>query len=104
MRSVDLGKIEFPEGAEHLLLNRWGAPWKQQIDLIGVEARVQGNLLEAQNLTNFADLKNQALLLNARAGVAEAELEAQAIVIQARAKAQARILEGQSEGEARAAG
>lgn len=125
IRSVDIGKIVFPEEARDLLLHRWGAPWKQQIDLIGVETRVQGGLLEAQKEVEVTDFRSQAFMINTRAEarkrlmeaqgrmeIAElegrvelttAELKAQKIVIEARAKAQAKILEGQGEAEARAA-
>jgi regulator of protease activity HflC (stomatin/prohibitin superfamily) len=74
VRGVDIGKIEFPEGAEQLLLKRWGAPWQQEIHKVASES-----------------------------GIINAELEAQALVILARARAQVMILEGQGEGEARAA-
>jgi regulator of protease activity HflC (stomatin/prohibitin superfamily) len=96
VRAVDIGKIEFPKEAKDLLVSRWGAPWTQQIDLIGAETTVQSGLLEAQGELDIAEL-------GARARVTRVELLAQAIVIRARAKAQARILEGQGEGEARAA-
>jgi regulator of protease activity HflC (stomatin/prohibitin superfamily) len=125
VRGVDILKIEFHKDAEHLLLNRWGAPWRQEIDLIGVETKVHGGLLEAQKDVEITDFRTQALIMLARAeiqkrqlesqgrvdiaeleGRAElttAELKAQKIVIEARAKAQAKILEGQGEAEARAA-
>lgn len=125
VRSVDIGKIEFPKWGEEILLNRWGAPWRQQIDLIGVETRVQGGLLEAQKEVEVTDFRSRAFMINTRAEaqkrlmeaqgrieIAElegrvelttAELKAQKIVIEARAKAQAKILEGQGEAEARAA-
>ncbi|MFN8458976.1 MAG: hypothetical protein U0401_30715 [Anaerolineae bacterium] len=125
VRGVDIVKIEFSKDAEHLLFNHWGAPWRQEIDLIGVETKVHGGLLEAQKDVEITDFKTQALIMLARAEVQKrqleaqgrvdvaelegrvdltiAELEAQRIVIEARAKAQAKILEGQGEAEARAA-
>jgi hypothetical protein len=125
VRGVDIGKIIFPPEARDLLLHHWGAPWQQQIDLIGVETRVQGGLLEAQKDVEVTDFRSQAFMINIRAEaqkrlmeaqgrmeIAElegrvelttAELKAQKIVIEARAKAQAKILEGQGEAEARAA-
>lgn len=74
VRGMDIGKIEFPRGAEQLLLEYWKEPWEQDMFRVSFEGRVK-----------------------------RAELEAKEIVIQARANAQARILEGQGEGEARAA-
>jgi regulator of protease activity HflC (stomatin/prohibitin superfamily) len=100
VRAVDIGRIEFPEGAEKLLLNRWGAPWEQQIHLIATEAKAQGELqlrmLEAQG-------KLEATRLEAQGELEIADLKAQAILINARAEAQRQVLEGRSRAEARAA-
>lgn len=74
VRGVDIGKVEFPEGAENLLLDRWKTPWQQEIMNLGAEGRVT-----------------------------RADFGAKAIVIRARARAQLKILQGQGEGEARAA-
>lgn len=96
VRSVDIGRIEFPVGAEQLLLNRWGAPWQQQIELIGAETGLQTKVLGAQG-------DQQARMLEAQGELDVASLNAQAIVIHARAEAQRRIMEGRSHAEAKAA-
>ncbi|GIK41369.1 MAG: hypothetical protein BroJett011_52020 [Chloroflexota bacterium] len=96
VRGFDIVKIEFPKWAEDMLLNRWGAPWKQQIDLIGVETSLQAKVLGAQG-------DQKARLLEAQGELDVADLAAQAILIKARAEAQQRIMEGRSEAEARAA-
>jgi regulator of protease activity HflC (stomatin/prohibitin superfamily) len=96
VRGVDIGKIEFPIGAEQLLLNRWGAPWQQQIDLIGAETDLQARVLGAQG-------DQQARMLEAQGELDAGSLNAQAIIIHARAEAQRRIMEGRSHAEARAA-
>lgn len=74
VRSIDIGKIVFPEEARNLLLEHWKEPWEQDMFRVSFEGKVK-----------------------------RAELWAQTTVIQARARAQARILKGQGEGEARAA-
>jgi regulator of protease activity HflC (stomatin/prohibitin superfamily) len=100
VRGVDIGKIEFPPEAEHLLLNRWGAPWTQQIGLIEAETKAQGEL---QTRTLEAQGELEAARLEAQGELDIAELKAQAIVINARARAQRHIIEGRSKAEARAA-
>ena len=96
VRSVDIGKIEFPPDAADVLLNRWGAPWRQQIELIGAETGLQSKILEAQG-------EQQARMLAAQGEADASSLHAQAIVIHARAEAQRRIMEGRSQAEAKAA-
>jgi hypothetical protein len=100
VRGVDIGKIEFPPEAEHLLLNRWGAPWTQQIGLIEAETKAQGEL-QARVLETQGDL--EAKMLEAHNELSIADLKAQAILINARAEAQKHIMEGRSKAEARAA-
>jgi regulator of protease activity HflC (stomatin/prohibitin superfamily) len=100
VRMVDIGKIELPEGAEQLLLNRWGAPLAQQIQLIEAEAKAQGDL-QAKLLGAQGEL--EATRLEAQGDLEIADLKAQAVLINARAEAQKRIMEGRSEAEARAA-
>jgi len=100
VRGVDIGKIEFPEGAEQVLIDRWGATWQKQIQLIEAEAKAKGEM-RARMLAARGDA--EATQLTEEGRLKTVELEAQAIVIRARARAQARILEGQGEGEARAA-
>jgi regulator of protease activity HflC (stomatin/prohibitin superfamily) len=99
VRGVDIGKIEFPPEAEHLLLNRWGAPWTQQIGLIEAEtkahSKLQAKMLEAQG-------NQEATRLEAQGELEIAELKAQAILINARAEARRLIMEGRSKAEARA--
>jgi regulator of protease activity HflC (stomatin/prohibitin superfamily) len=96
VRGIDIVKIEFPDGAERVLIDRWGAPWRQQIDLIGVETSLQAKVLGAQG-------NQQARMLEAQGELDAASLNAQAIIIHARAEAQRRIMEGRSQAEARAA-
>lgn len=107
IRGVDIGKIVYPEEAEPLLLNRWGAPWQREIGVIEAEGSLEARLLALQGDQQGRMLEAQSKLdiveLEARAEATAAELKAQATVIRARAKAQAKILEGQGEGEARAA-
>ncbi|UCG12287.1 MAG: hypothetical protein JSU72_17595, partial [Deltaproteobacteria bacterium] len=100
VRGVDIGKIEFPEKAKDLLINRWRAPWEQQIRLIEDEGKAQGEL-NAKLLGAQGDL--EATRLEAQGALEIADLEAQAIVINARAKAQKRVMEGRGQAEARAA-
>ncbi len=100
VHGVDIGKIEFPEEAKDLLLNRWGAPWQQQIQLIEAKAKAKGEL-QAKLLAAQGDL--EATRMEAQGEREIADLKAQAIVISARAKAQKRVMEGRSQAEARAA-
>jgi regulator of protease activity HflC (stomatin/prohibitin superfamily) len=99
VRGVDIGKIEFPPEAEHLLLNRWGAPWAQQIGLIEAETKAQGEL-QARILKTQGDL--EAKTLTAQNELSIADLKAQAILINARAEAQKQMMEGRSKAQARA--
>jgi regulator of protease activity HflC (stomatin/prohibitin superfamily) len=89
VRGVDIGKIVFPEGAEDLLIRRWGAPWTQQIGLIEAETKAHSDL--------------QARILEAQSELDIADLSAQAILIKARAEAQKEIMKGRSKAEGRAA-
>jgi|GEM_PF-5516423 len=107
VRSVDIGKIEFPKWAEDMLLNRWGAPWKQQIDLIGAETGLQARVLGAQGNQQARMLEAQGeqevRVLEAQTERNIANLNAEAIIIHAQAEARKRIMEGRSHAEARAA-
>jgi hypothetical protein len=96
VKGVEIGKIEFPDWAGVLLLRHWGAPFNQQIDLVGAEGNLQARLLEAEG-------EQRARLLNAQSQLDAASLQAQTIIIHARADAQRRIMEGRSQAEARGA-
>ncbi len=99
VRGVDIGKIEFRPEAEELLLNRWGAPWSQQIGLIEAETKAQGEL---QTRTLYAQGELEAVRLEAQGELEIAELKASAILINAQAEAQKLAMEGHSKAEARA--
>jgi regulator of protease activity HflC (stomatin/prohibitin superfamily) len=111
VRGVDIGKIEFRPEAEQLLLNRWGAPWAQQIGLIEAETKAQGELqarmlktqgeLEAKMLEAQGEL--EATRLEAQGDLEIARLKARAILINAKAEAQKLAIEGCSKAEAQAA-
>jgi regulator of protease activity HflC (stomatin/prohibitin superfamily) len=100
VRGVDIGKIEFRPEAEQLLLNRWGAPWAQQIGLIEAETKGQGDLrtgmLKAQG-------ELEAKMLEAQSDLEIARLKARAILINAEAEAKKLTMEGCSKAEAQAA-
>jgi regulator of protease activity HflC (stomatin/prohibitin superfamily) len=100
VRAVDIGKIEFPKEAGNLLLNRWGAPWTQQIELLEAEAKAQGEL-QMRLLGAQGDL--EATRMAAQGQLEVSDLEAQAIMIKARAEARRRLMEGRSQAEAQAA-
>jgi regulator of protease activity HflC (stomatin/prohibitin superfamily) len=100
VRAVDIGKIEFPDEAGNLLLDRWGAPWTQQIHLIEAEGKAQGAF---QVRVSEAQGKLEATRMEAQGELEIADLKAQAVLINARAESQRQLMEGRSQAEARAA-
>jgi regulator of protease activity HflC (stomatin/prohibitin superfamily) len=96
---VDIGKIEFPEEAEDLLLSRWGAPWNQEVHLIEAEGKAQSAL---RTRVSEAQGKLEATRMEARGELEIADWKAETILKRARAEAQRQFMEGRSKAQAQA--